>query len=251
MVQKQKIVMVLFFLYASSLLAQEKRQYFKSDNWYIGARAGVVNSVAENISGVLNHLNPTISFEVGKVLTKEFQARASFGYYRQAGEASDVCKALNPMVDTYHFNLMYLGADFLIDVTSGFSDDLRKFHFLPTIGAGIINSYGFGKDLQNWYIYPVNTKSTINPVFRLGVVSQISIRENLDLSINALWNITSDSYNGMKTIKGGANGFFELSTGVIVRFKDTYNEYRYRNTKGDNDDYWLMLRKHRKRWLRK
>lgn len=252
MVQKQKVILgFLLFLCATSVFAQEKRKYFKSDNWYIGARGGVVNSMAENINGFLGHMNPTFSFEVGKVLTKEFQVRATLGYYRQTGEASDACTALNPLVDTYNFSMMYLGADFMIDVTSGFTDEPKKFHILPTVGVGGIYSYGFDKDLRNWYIYPVDTKSTINPVFRLGVVSHVPIRENLDLSLNALWNVTADRYNGMKTDNGGTNSFFELSAGFVVRFKDTYNEYRFRNTKGPKDDYWLMLRKHRKRWLKK
>lgn len=252
MVQGQKgLILFVFIFYSLFLSAQGKRQYFWSDNWYVGARAGITNSMAENISGFTADLNPSFSFEVGKVFTKELQVRANLGYYRQTGEASDACKEMNSLVDHYNFSMLYLGADLLIDVTSGFSDKPKKFNLLPTVGVGMIYTYDFSEDLKHWYIYPVNTSSAIHPVFRLGLTSHIPIMKNIDLSVNGLWNITSDSYNGVKVEKGGTNSFFELSAGFVLRFKDTYDEYHYRESKGPKDDYWLMLRKHRKRWLKK
>lgn len=244
---KKVFLIVLCVMYSQLACAQEGRRYFSGDNWSVGARVGVVNSLAENISGFTSHILPSYGIEVGKTLSKAIQLRANATWNRQAGEASDGCKQLNPMVDAYRFKALYIGADVMLDVLNvvGKFNDQRKFHILPTLGVGIVKSSNFSRGLENWYIYPVETKNRISPVARFGLTTQYAFSEACDLSMNALCHTTKNTYNGVKSNASTAQ-FWELSLGVVVHIRDTYNDYRYR-AKGPKDDYWLMLRKHRKR----
>lgn len=192
----------------------------KAQDWYLSTTLTRCHSVSENMTAVdfFTEL-PGIDISLGDNFSRFFGMRATIGFNPQSGRPGKLLrKAFPDELNRYRFLTFSGYVDGMLNLTELFSEPYlyRTDALYLVFGAGATSTFNFSKSLHNemWEkYYQVETKGKIYPVARLGLAGSLMLNRNMDLALEATYNLISDRYNGVKH-GSSIDGYVDVSVGV-------------------------------------
>lgn len=234
---KHSIIFLLLFLMPAWTVAQKKKQYEGSGNWFVGIETGTTLAMAENVTLEDFFVTevPGISIQLGRTITPWAALRLTAGYHSQLGHASNVAVKFDPETYApYRFFMATATMDLMLNLVNMCRRyDVRNFYdgYL-VMGGGLLNSLGFDKKVDLWdeEIYPVNSADVKSWTAKVGFMNAWHMNRSWDLTAELDFHATENAYNGVVDRPDRKLDFFlTLKVGTTYYFRNGKGRHRYAN----------------------
>lgn len=229
----------LLLLFAAAMLtvsasAQKRTAVYNKfgDNWYVGGNLGIAAPISDwgDDGGRFDGLSPKLSLRVGKNLTTVFGLALESDLYFGAGEES----FMKTRTFINGINVDLLGTFNMNNLLYGYLGQPRPFEVIVFGGGGYSHTYG-------WVLSGWNGKAGLDFTFNLGEKKawQLYIepafvfgqpRPRWELHKKAVYN------KGSHENDYHVNGIFQLSVGLVYKFRNSNGTHNYKIVEVSYDD---------------
>ena len=208
------------------------RVYKFNDNLFWGLNVGGTYSLSEDVrkEPFFKMLGPSVDFEVGKHLSRQWAARVMLGYRNHQLSCPQDVVDLFPDASSYKFSSISGYADLMFCLDRLFTKySLKERHqFWLFAGLGGQMAFGYSGKVNDWAeYYPINTKAKIHPAAHAGLEWHCKMGSSTSLVVRGLYGITNNSLGGKPIDTKGIGSFAELSIGFNVHLGNRYGQRHF------------------------
>ena len=206
--------------------------YKFNDNLFWGLNFGGTYPLSANESKepFFKMLGPSVDFEVGKHLSRQWAARVMLGYRHRQSSCPQEVIDLYPDAQSYSFSTISGYADLMFCLDRLFTKySLKERHqFWAFAGAGGLFAFGYSNKVHNWEaLYPIDTRFKAHPAWRVGLEWHWKVSNSTSMVVRGLYANTNSSFGGKIVNTGGINQFAELSIGFNVHLGNRYGQRHF------------------------